>query len=936
MASDELLERDDALRTVSRALEGAAAGRGAVALVSGEAGVGKSAVLDASVPIAEGLGMWVLRARASQLDRRFGFGVIRQLLDPALGRLEGRERERAFAGAASGAVVLFDGASSPDMPEEPEFAVLNGLLHLVSNLSETRPLVLSVDDVQWADVPTVRALEFLARRIDSLPVAVLATERNAVAAEPSGELDAIRADPQTVRVGLRPLSRESADRIVSEAVTGKPDRDFLDTAWQVVGGNPLLLDLARREIVANGLRGERAEADRLTGLIAPGLAPIVLGRLRSLGPETGRLAVAAAVLEDRIRFDDLTALAGLQPAAARNGLNRLADAGILTRGGTRFVHELVKAAVLAARPASDLDRLHRMAALRLRARNAPAGEIAVHRFAATPAGDAEAVLDLQRAAREARRQGAISVAIDLLRRGLDEGAGPPELRRELLIDLGELELRALTPECVARMREALALGASGEEEARARAVLGQVLILSDPPAALNEITAARATPRGRGADLRLEAAELECLLFIDGMGERREERYREIAAAPSLSAVGLAHRAIHEALTGEPAERVVATAEEALRDESLVDRIGPGGPTWNLLAHSLRWAEAAGMAWQMILRGDEAVHQGGLHAAGAFVEQARVYWHLELGSAAQALSHAEAGIEAARGSGLAISEAALNAALAESLVLLGRPAEAAERAEAELDIARGTVVEPFCLAARGAVRAATGRTDAAEDDLRLAVEQGESRGWRSPRITWARLRLAALLAAAGDREQALEVIAPDVEAAARIGAPGTLGAVLRVRAMALEGEQRLESLSEAAALLARSPLVHELARARLDLGREQLTRGRLDEARELLRDGLDGASRADSAALVGELRAALADAGGRPRRERRRGPEALTPTERRTAELAAEGLSNREIAETLWVTRKTVEFHLRNAYGKLGIKSRTDLPEALGTAQTLG
>lgn len=935
MGSGELVEREDALVTLTRGLEGAIRGEGMVGLISGEAGIGKTALLDAAAPSAEDLGMHVLRARASQLDRQFGFGVFRQLLDPVLAGLDEPERKRTLASAA-GAQVLFHEDPSADPLAEPEFAVLNGLFRLISKLAERSPLLLSIDDIQWADEPTVRALEFLTRRIDSMPVAILATERSSTFPSSTPALAAIRSDPATARIDLKRLSRDAADRVVISVTGTEPDADFLDSVWRMVGGNPLFLKLACREIVNHGLQGKGSEAARLRDIVAPGLAPIVLGRLAALGPEAGRLAIAAGVLGNRVRFDDLTALAGVRPDDVRTGLNRLADAGIMIPGSARFVHELVRSAVVTAQPASELDRLHRLAALRLRAREAPAGEVALHRYAATPAGDAEAASDLQAGAREARRQGAVSIAIDLLRRALDEGAGPTRLRRQMLVDLGELELRTLDPECSTRMREALALGATGEEEARARAVLGQLLILSDPPAALTEIDAARADLRDPDGNLRLEAAELECLLFVDSMENRRERRYRELSFDPSPSPVGLAHRAIHEALTGEPARRVVATAEEALRDESLVDRIGPGGPTWNLLAHSLRWAEAGDLAWRLITRGDEAVRRGGLRAAGAFVEQARVYWHLELGSAAAALIHSEAGLEAVRESGLVISEAALNAALAESLLLLDRPAEAAERAEAGLEGAGGTVVEPFCLAARGMVRARTDRHEAAEEDLRRAIRLGDRRGWKSPRITWARQRLSELLTLRGERRQALAVIAPDIEAAEAIESSGVTGASLRVRALALEGEERLASLTRAVSLLDRSPLVHERARARLDLGRELLDRGREAEARDVLHLGLDGASRAESTALVRELRAALGEAGARPRRERRHGPEALTPTERRTAELAAEGLSNREVAETLWVTPKTVEFHLRNVYLKLGISSRTALPDALDTSQAPG
>lgn len=936
MAKEALLERDEALDTIRQALTRSVDGNGATVLVAGDAGIGKTALMDASMPIAEALGLRVLRSRASELDRRFGFGVTRQLLEPVIDRLEGPEREQAFAGAAAGSSVLFDRDAPVDLPDEPEYAVLHGLFRLIANLAESQPLLLAIDDVQWADVPTVRALEFLTRRFERLPVALLVTERSAAVPAPPAELDAIRTDPETVRIELRPLSRCASGVIVARAIGHEPDEAFLDSVWTAVDGNPLLLRLACREIVTHDLHGDRVDSDRLTRLVAPGLAPIVLGRLRGLDPEANRLAVAAAVLGERARFDDLTALTELPPERARDGLNQLADAQILAPGGTRYVHELVRAAVLAAESPSELDRLHRAAARRLRSRNAPVGEIALHRFAATPAADGEAVADLHRAAREARREGAVSVAIDLLRRALDEGVDDRERRRELLVDLGELEMRTLSPRGPDRMREALSLGADGEERSRAQAALGQMLILNDPAAALTEIEAARAETRDPKLNLRLEASELECLLFIDGFAERRDERYRQIVSAPSLTVVGLAHRAIHEALTGAPAAEVRASAEEALRDDSLVNRIGPGGPTWNLLSHSLRWAEAAEPAWQVLSRGEEVVREGGLGAAGTFVEHAHVYWHLEMGSAERALDHAEAGLEAVRGSDVAISEAALAAALAESLVLLDRAGEAAERTEGVLERADGTIVEAFCLAARGLVRARTGRRKAARKDLRRAVEMGDRRGWRSPRITRARMRLAELLAADGERDAALDAISPDVDAATRIGSPGTLGAVLRVRAGALDGDDRIQSLEEAVALLARSPLVHDLARARLELGRELLARKQRAAARDILRDGLDGASRAGSPALARELRSELAAAGGRPRRERRRGPDALTPSERRTAELAARGLSNREVAETLWVTRKTVEFHLRNVYAKLGISSRTDLSGALETTQTPG
>ena len=165
MGARDLLEREEALDAVRLCLERAAAGGGVVGLISGEAGVGKTALLEASVPAAEEAGMRVLRARCSALERHFAFGVIRQLLEPVVAGLDRRGRDRAFAGAASRAAVLFDEAPEAGPAAEPEHTVLNGLFRLIANLSAREPLLLAIDDIQWADVPTVRALEFAARRI---------------------------------------------------------------------------------------------------------------------------------------------------------------------------------------------------------------------------------------------------------------------------------------------------------------------------------------------------------------------------------------------------------------------------------------------------------------------------------------------------------------------------------------------------------------------------------------------------------------------------------------------------------------------------------------------------------------------------------------------------------------------------------------------------
>ena len=854
----------------------------------------------------------MLRARASELDRGFGFGIVHQLLEPVV---RSGERE-LFTGAARRAEVLFGGAEAE---VDPEYGVLSGLYWLLANLSDAHPLLLAVDDLHWADVASLRWLEFVARRIEDLPVLLLATAR---LNEPGAPLELLAAlQDASATIELPALSPSAVAAILGDALPAEPAAGFREAAIEATGGNPLLVSVLAREVAVQGLRGRDEEAGRLAELAGRGVAPAVARRLALLGAEAVAVARAAAISGERARLEDVVALAGLAPDDVRDALARLADAELLEPGGWAFVHPLVRTAVAASIPQAERDALHRLAAGRLRARGERAAEIALHRLAAAPAHDPEAVVDLRRAAAEAAAEGASGTAIDLLRRALAEDV--PDGRPRVLLELAELELRTLQPEGPERARAALAAGLDADQEVRAHAALGTVLLLSDPAAAFEEIAAAHAQARDHGLRLRLEAAELEALTFVDALAPARTARY---AAIDDPSVVELAHLASEAALAGAPVDEVVALGLRAVADGTLLREIGPGGSTWNLLTHAFRFAEQPEPARRLLRDGDRVVRERGLRAAGAFVDQSWAYWHRDFGSVARGLAHAQAGYDAVLEAGVPVSVAAVGAVVAENLVALDRAREAAELMD-ELDAAAGTFVEAFAVTARGWARMAAGREQEAEQDLRRVVEILDARGWHAPYAARGRLRLAELLAGQGRGEEALELMEHDV-AAAR--AAGALGSALRVRALAQEGAEREATLRAAVGALADSPLRLEHGRALLDLGATLRRRRSLAAARDALREALDLASRTESALLERQVREELAAAGARPRRERVSGVEALTPSERRIAELAAEGLSNREIAEALWVTAKTVEYHLSRVYAKLGIRSRGALAQILG------
>ncbi len=922
-----LLERERPVADLRAAHDAARAGRGSTRLIVGPAGIGKSALLDALRETAEEAGSLTLSARASELDHGFAFGIVHQLLEPVV-LADGNRREQLLTGAAERAAVLFGPAATE---ADPEYGMLSGLYWLVANLAEERPLLLRVDDLHWADEESLRFLEYLGRRIEDLPVLLVGTVRSSEPGADSELIASLEGAAGTEAIRPEALSRAAVGLILAGTLGAEPAEGFLDAAWSATRGNPLLVTVLAREAAERGLTGSEAQGDGLVELAAGGVVPAIANRLRALPEDAVTVARAAAILGERATRDDLVALAGLSSRQTSACLARLAAADIIEPGGgSTFKHPLVLASVIELIPRDERERLHREAAMRLRERAARPAEIALHWLATEPAANRTAVEDLREAADEAIGEGAISTAVELLRRALDEGADLSD-RPALLLELAQLELRILRPEGPARMREALAAGLDGEDAARGRLALGKMMMLADPPAGLAEIDAARAATRERGLRLRSEAALMEALVLVDAVSDERQARYRAIREDDDPSVVELAHLAAEEALGGRLlVEEVAGLASRASAGDVLLREVGPEGATWNLLTHALRFAERPEAARRLLVQGDRVVRKRGLRAAGTFVDQSWAYWHRDFGSAARGLAHAQSGYESILDAALPVSVWSLTSIMAENMVLLDRVAEADALLDGPLGAAEHTFVEPFALSARGLVRLLNGRLEEAERDLRRVIEILDEHGWHAPAAARGRIRLAELLVGSGRHEEALELTAEDERWAERAGANGALGCVLRVRALAQEGEERLSTQRRAVEALVCSPLLADRSRAQLELGSTLRLRNEPEEARSILRQALDLASRAESTWLARQARSELEASGARPRRERIRGLEALTPSERRVAELAAEGMTNRQIAETLWVTRKTVEYHLRNVYAKLEVSSRGRLAEVLG------
>ena len=189
-----LLERAEELAAIDAAIAGARSGAGGLVVIEGPAGIGKTSLLAEARARAADSGLTVLYARASELEAEYSFGIVRQLFEAAVATAPREEQSRLLGGAAGQAARLFMSGESAEGGDEDVYALLHGLYWLTVNLTESRPLAFAIDDVQWSDAPTLRWLAYLARRLEGVPVCVLATLRPVEDEHPL--LAELLADPQ--------------------------------------------------------------------------------------------------------------------------------------------------------------------------------------------------------------------------------------------------------------------------------------------------------------------------------------------------------------------------------------------------------------------------------------------------------------------------------------------------------------------------------------------------------------------------------------------------------------------------------------------------------------------------------------------------------------------------------------------------------------------
>ncbi len=685
------------------------------------------------------------------------------------------------------------------------------------------------------------------------------------------------------------------------------------------------------------IRHEMEIFELVAALAAAGVGDSIRARLARLGEPAVEVARAVAVLEPNAGSTAVASLSGLEPRAVTAASELLIGARLLSdERSPGFVHPLVREAVLAEIAVPRLAALHARAARLLDDAGADPDTVAAQIQLAEPTGDRWVVERLGAAADAALGRGAPEAAVRYLRRALREP--PPAAQRlDLSRALGEALLRADDPEGIEVLRTVRA----GVDDPAARAELAIVIAGSlgvragsEEAAGLLEESLAELDDPSGGLALHLRAFLLLQMIWglervpagaLPEPGEPVPPTSMEgrvvLQSAACLCAFGMgtAERAL------ELAEAVLATGEATIHADALA-----GFPP-QALALALAACDRGEAVDSLLGAALEAGRERGSVLAVNGALSVRSTCRLLDGDLGEAQADAETAIPYLLGADLWAPLSVVLATAVRTRVARGEAAEAQALLERRwqgrkpLPGAAGAVL----LCARAELRQARGHHAEARHDYLAAAERLRSLPYPNPEYFPWRTGLASCEAALDNAAEARRLAAEALALAREAGGPRGVGICLRVEGEVGEGDAAIERLREATEILAATRARLQHARALVALGAALRRANQRREAREPLREGLELARRCGAAPLEERAREELAATGARPRRAVFSGVEALTPSELRVARLAAGGMTNREIAQELTVTKKTVETHMRHVFQKLDLGARSELPAAL-------
>jgi predicted ATPase len=425
-----LVEREREISQLRRALAQLSLGRSTRALIEGPAGIGKTRLLEELGDQAAAAGVHVLVARASPLEQSFGFGVIRQLLERLVS-------DELLSGTAAPARAVFDLAADQG---DGSLAVMHALHAMTARVAAEAPILLSVDNLQWVDGPSLRYLAYLARRMDAMPAMVAATIRTGDAHAISDVVAELAFDTDTVLVRPQPLSEEATAALVAQAYGRAVAPMFGAACHRTTCGNPLLLQQLLQALVAADVKPDASHTHSVLAVGSRAVSSQVSLRLRRMPEECQRVARTVAVLGDGAQLRHIAALTGLSEPDTAAAVAMLTRAQLLRdEDPLGFVHPIVAEAIYREMPSVERGLQHERAATVLSGSGGTAEQVAAHVLLAPTRGMQTTVDRLCDAARIAADRGATDSAVTYLRRALVE---PPDsaARPAVLLELEKHEM----------------------------------------------------------------------------------------------------------------------------------------------------------------------------------------------------------------------------------------------------------------------------------------------------------------------------------------------------------------------------------------------------------------------------------------------------------------------------------------------------------------
>ncbi len=908
-------------------------GRPAVVLIEGEAGIGKTRLLAGVLEDARGRSMQVAAGRAEELERTrpFGlvaaaFGCVRSSPDPRRAAIAALLATR---GGDRGPITV---TSDPGL----RFRAVDAFADLAEELALAGPLVIGVDDLQWADPSSLLTLAAVSRRLAYLPVALIGCLRPSPRIPELDRLAGLLLDAGGRILAVRGLTERAVAELVAEAVAAVPGPGLL-AGISGAAGNPLFVTELLGALAQEGAietAGGRAEVAEVT--LPPTLRLTILRRLSFLSEDTLQALRAASILGSSFTVTELSVTMA-RPALELSVVLAEGIAGqVLEEYGDviRFRHDLIRDAIYEDLPLSVRRGLHREAGQRLARTGAPALQVAEQLARGAGQGDAEAIGWLTRAAREAAARSP-DIAASLLERAAGLMAPADPGRDRLLAErASSLMVSGRNADALAACRSLLDRDLDPQVDGPVRICLGRALLAQGQVRdALRELEQAGSSPALPGAERAAARAwagfARMSLGDLDGAAASAEQARSAAAAAADHLTVSVAMTTLARVSESRGHLRdALQITDEAmhLADES-PGRLGHRYPIRATRGHILielgrpeearsafgagmRISEEIGVRWPLLL------YQGFL-ALERFIT----------GEWDDAIAELEASFELADEIQTVVARAhGILSLISLHRNDLSRAEEAAGAAARDLARWGPGYLTTWAAWPRALIQEAGGELGQA-----LATMTG---AWD----TCARLGLALdypavgadlvrLALAAGDIGRARDASAAVTEVAARNEVPWMTGAALRCRGLI---EDDAEILQAAAVACAGGSRPLGLALACEDAGAAFARQGRLDRARPLLDQALGIYERLGAARDLARAEATLRGAGIRRGRRGTRGrPQigwaSLTPAEHAVAGLVAEGLSNPQIGERLYISHRTVQTHLAHMFAKLDIATRAQL-----------